>query len=110
MENFRFTTKTRRTKKEESFFSSCSLCFCGKKVSSNVGEDVQLRIATFLVCIAVCWGIGVRAGDWPQILGPHRNGAAEKESLAAQWPDDGPPLRWQRDVGSGYAGIAVAKG
>ncbi|NCY03971.1 MAG: alcohol dehydrogenase, partial [Planctomycetia bacterium] len=49
------------------------------------------------------------AGEWPQILGPNRNGiAAEDEVLADEWPPEGPYTLWQRDVGSGYAGVAVA--
>lgn len=53
----------------------------------------------------------LRAGDWPQILGPHRNGiAADDEKLADGWPAEGPSLLWQRPVGSGYSGIAVADG
>jgi outer membrane protein assembly factor BamB len=52
-----------------------------------------------------------RAGDWPQILGPHRNGvAAADESLADAWPAGGPPTVWRREVGAGYAGVAVAEG
>jgi outer membrane protein assembly factor BamB len=47
------------------------------------------------------------AGDWPQILGPHRNGEAENEKLADTWPSDGPKTVWQRPVGRGYAGLAV---
>lgn len=51
------------------------------------------------------------AGDWPQILGPTRNGhAAADERLAASWPAGGPPVVWQRRVGSGFASIAVADG
>lgn len=51
------------------------------------------------------------AGDWPQILGPGRNGvAAADERLGAAWPAAGPPVAWRRPVGSGYAGIAVAEG
>lgn len=49
-----------------------------------------------------------QAGDWPQILGPYRNGHATGESLAASWPANGPELKWQRPVGSGFAGVAVA--
>src|SRR5580658_3672539 len=49
----------------------------------------------------------VRAGDWPQILGPHRNGEAENETLADSWPTDGPKTIWQRPVGRGYAGLSV---
>jgi len=47
------------------------------------------------------------AGDWPQILGPHRNGRADNESLADSWPAGGPKTVWQRSVGRGYAGLAV---
>jgi outer membrane protein assembly factor BamB len=48
------------------------------------------------------------AGDWPQILGPARNGKALGEHIAKRWPASGPPLVWQRPVGSGLAGVAVA--
>lgn len=61
---------------------------------------------------AICLLIGARsfAGDWPQILGPSRNGKAENEPIADRWPNDGPRLAWQREVGSGYAGVAVVGG
>ena len=47
------------------------------------------------------------AGDWPQILGPHRNGHADNETLADNWVQRQPTRLWQVDVGSGYAGPAV---
>ncbi len=50
------------------------------------------------------------AGEWPQILGPSRNGIAEKETLAKSWPADGPKTVWSHEVGSGFAGVAVADG
>jgi outer membrane protein assembly factor BamB len=52
----------------------------------------------------------VAAGDWPQILGPTRNGRAEQESIGEAFPAGGPPTLWQRPVGSGLAGLAVADG
>lgn len=69
----------------------------------------------FSVCLSGlmavwCLTAPAAAGDWPQILGPHRDGIAENESLAGSWPEDGPPTLWQRDVGSGLAGVAVADG
>lgn len=57
-----------------------------------------------------CGESSALAGDWPQILGPHRNGIAENESLADSWPEEGPSTVWQRDVGRGFAGVAVADG
>ncbi|MFG0336133.1 MAG: PQQ-binding-like beta-propeller repeat protein, partial [Maioricimonas sp. JB049] len=51
------------------------------------------------------------AGDWPQILGPNRDGrAAADESVSTDWEDSGPPVVWEKQVGSGYAGVAVKHG
>jgi outer membrane protein assembly factor BamB len=47
------------------------------------------------------------AGDWPQILGPARNGEAQNEPVIPRWPDAGPKLLWSVPVGQGYAGPAV---
>jgi outer membrane protein assembly factor BamB len=52
----------------------------------------------------------VAAGDWPQILGPHRNGIADGERLNLDWPGGKPKVLWKRDVGDGVAGVAVADG
>ncbi|MEW4451855.1 PQQ-binding-like beta-propeller repeat protein [Bremerella sp. JC817] len=51
-----------------------------------------------------------RAGDWPQILGPDRNGHAQDESLLDEWPDRGPQEVWKRNLGTGYAGPAISDG
>jgi outer membrane protein assembly factor BamB len=47
------------------------------------------------------------AGDWPQWLGPQRDGVSA-ETVVASWPKDGPPRLWQRDVGAGYSGTVIA--
>jgi len=64
---------------------------------------------TFAAVLTVLCVTGPRAvaGDWPQILGPHRDGRADGESLAESWPASGPKLLWERPVGRGYAGVAV---
>ncbi|MBI1901281.1 MAG: PQQ-like beta-propeller repeat protein [Planctomycetia bacterium] len=67
-------------------------------------------LAGLLLAVACCVANSLRAGDWPQILGPHRNGVAEDEKLAAAWPAGGPKVVWQRQVGTGFAGPAVVKG
>jgi outer membrane protein assembly factor BamB len=48
--------------------------------------------------------------DWPQFLGPARNGTSPETGLVASWPAKGPPVLWQRDVGEGYSGPVVAAG
>lgn len=47
------------------------------------------------------------AGDWPQILGPNRDGHATGEKLTDQWPAAGLKPEWTYNLGSGYAGPAV---
>lgn len=50
------------------------------------------------------------AADWPQFLGPTRDGHSPETALAKEWPKDGPPVLWKLDVGSGWAGPVVASG
>ncbi len=45
------------------------------------------------------------AGDWPQILGPGRDGQTDGETIAV-W-DKPPEMRWKVPCGAGYAGAAV---
>ncbi len=50
------------------------------------------------------------SSDWPQILGPARNGVYAGSDLAEAWPKAGPPIVWQKKIGRGFAGPAVAAG
>ena len=45
-----------------------------------------------------------QASDWPQFLGPLRNGTVEDESNIADWRTNAPALEWKLDVGSGFSG------
>ncbi|MBC8326975.1 MAG: PQQ-like beta-propeller repeat protein [Verrucomicrobia subdivision 3 bacterium] len=51
----------------------------------------------------------VIADDWPQWLGPQRDGVWREERIIQKF-DGVPKLRWKADIGGGYAGPAVAKG
>ncbi len=43
---------------------------------------------------------------WPQWGGPNRDFVIEDgPSLAPSWPEDGPPILWQRALGGGYSQI-----
>ncbi len=49
------------------------------------------------------------AGDWPQILGPDRNGVASPdETLSDNWISGSPQLLWSKPAGSGVAGVSVS--
>ena len=60
-----------------------------------------------LAAIIAAVGVQVAAQDWPQFLGPARDGRYSGPPLAASWADGGPPRLWSRPVGAGFAGPAV---
>jgi outer membrane protein assembly factor BamB len=52
----------------------------------------------------------LQAADWPQFLGPTRDGQSTEKGILKEWPKSGPRKLWERTIGSGYAGPAVAEG
>jgi outer membrane protein assembly factor BamB len=50
------------------------------------------------------------AADWPQWLGPQRDGVWREDGIVDALPPGGPPKLWSVPVGLGYAGPAVAGG
>lgn len=48
--------------------------------------------------------------DWPQWLGPKRDGVWREKGLVDKFPEKGLPVRWRTPLGKGYAGPAVAEG
>lgn len=68
----------------------------------------RLKAARALATVCIlCSSSILFAGDWPQILGPNRNGVAVDETLAERWSAGGPDVVWKQPIGSGYAGPAV---
>jgi outer membrane protein assembly factor BamB len=54
--------------------------------------------------------LAARAADWPQFLGPDRNGISRETNLTTSWPADGPVVKWKKSVGAGFSGPVVADG
>ncbi|MEX2216018.1 MAG: PQQ-binding-like beta-propeller repeat protein [Phycisphaeraceae bacterium] len=51
------------------------------------------------------------AEDWPQFLGPSRDGIYRGDTkLASQWPRTGPAVVWKKKVGEGFAAPVVVDG
>ena len=65
-------------------------------------------LATVLVLLLV--SRPAEGDDWPGLLGPARDGKARDEKLLQEWPAGGPRTLWEKEVGKGYAGPAVADG
>jgi outer membrane protein assembly factor BamB len=54
-------------------------------------------------------GVPVIATDWPQFLGPNRNGTYTGPPLLEAWGPSGPKVVWRKQVGQAFAGPAVVQ-
>lgn len=59
-----------------------------------------------ILCASVS-GLSASAHDWPQFLGPLRNGVYSGPPLSTTWPAAGPRKVWQKPIGTGFAGPVV---
>ena len=65
-----------------------------------------------VVAIALLCASAIHAApfDWPQFLGPDRNGTYAGPPLSETWGPTGPKVVWRKQVGAGFAGPAVVQG
>ena len=52
----------------------------------------------------------LHADEWPQWLGPQRDGVWRETGIIRKFPEGGPKVRWRTPIGGGYSGPAVANG
>lgn len=48
--------------------------------------------------------------EFPQFLGPNRNGVIKRIVVNTNWNETPPELLWRRPVGSGWSGFAISSG
>jgi outer membrane protein assembly factor BamB len=69
-----------------------------------------MRRSVVLACLALALGVHASAREWPQFLGPERNGIYRGPALSETWGPKGPPVVWRKQVGQGFSGPVVAQG
>lgn len=48
--------------------------------------------------------------DWPTFLGPNGDSKSAETNVIRPWPENGPPIAWQKKVGEGDGAASIAKG
>jgi outer membrane protein assembly factor BamB len=65
-------------------------------------------LSVLLISVATTMAGELAGADWPQFLGPTRNGIYGGLDVAENWASNGPPVVWQEAVGHGFSGPVVA--
>ncbi len=64
----------------------------------------------FTIAAILLFAATAQAADWPQWLGPERNGVSGETGLMQSWPATGPVVQWRVPLGKGFSGISIADG
>jgi outer membrane protein assembly factor BamB len=67
-------------------------------------------LSRFFIASLLLFCGGVRADDWPGILGPKRRGVSKETGWNTDWNSKEPPVLWKAEVGMGASSCAVAAG
>lgn len=62
-----------------------------------------------LLMLFACLSLSSHAADWPQFLGPNRDGSAAASEKPVEGSEEAVTL-WKKELGSGFAGPVIAKG
>lgn len=64
------------------------------------------HLVASLVFGVMCLGVA-GADDWPNMLGPTRDGKSAEKGLARTWPEKGPKVLWTVPLAAGYSSPSV---
>lgn len=67
----------------------------------------RLSSAAFVLVFASTM---LRGDDWPQWMGPNRDGVWRETGIIEKFPKSGPKVKWRAPIAAGYSGPAVAGG
>jgi outer membrane protein assembly factor BamB len=73
------------------------------------GRDPSV-FTLFLAGISAFLCLSAASEDWPRRRGPADTGVSRETNWSSSWPVEGPPKRWQAQVGVGFSGPVVAGG
>jgi outer membrane protein assembly factor BamB len=69
----------------------------------TMGKSKVINMMVFLFISVV----NIYAQDWPQYLGPYRNGVSAQKGILHSWPEKGPEVLWTVNLGIGFGGPVI---
>ena len=109
-----FVTAIRQTSMAKSCADTVESAKSGSHGRYKIEVSVLLPRTLPVVCVEILLlfilALQLRAEEWPQFLGPSRDGVYHSNDIAPAWPKDGPTVLWRAPVGQGFSGPIVSSG
>ena len=80
------------------------------RLSTTTHQRCAALTFTFFLLTLGAMVIPVHSADWPQHLGPNRNGLSAETGLLNEWPQNGPKELFRVPGGVGMSGLAISRG
>jgi outer membrane protein assembly factor BamB len=90
--------------KNESFLQAPGIDMVSSDNVLSEGCVMRVMMAVMMMTVSAS------AADWPQWMGPNRDGLWTEPGILTKLPDGGPKKLWQQPIEGGYSGPAVAAG
>ncbi len=78
-----------------------------KMIGAIIMKHFKIPAFALFMLVSV---VNINAQDWPQYLGPKRNGTSDQKGILRSWPEKGPDVLWTVDVGIGFGGPVIKEG
>ena len=75
-----------------------------------MASSPSTRLFRLLLVLVLATVAQARADDWPQWMGPQRDGVWRETGLVESFPTNGPPVLWRVPINPSYCGPAVVDG
>ena len=76
-------------------------------IGAIIMKHIKIPVFALFLLVSV---VNINAQDWPQYLGPKRNGTSDQKGILRSWPEKGPEVLWTTDLGRGFGGPVISKG
>src|SRR5260370_4846382 len=83
----------------------------GRRKNQIPRTKFQVRFGSWILVLGFYFlGGSAHGDDWPQWLGPQRDGIWRETGILEKFPEGGPKVRWRHKIEPGYTGPAVSQG
>lgn len=86
------------------------LAGCGAQAEEGTPDQTRLRVTKYERVEVPDLRERISGSDWPGFLGPNGDSKSTETGILAQWPTTGPPIVWEKELGTSYGMPSISLG